>query len=107
MDVIDLARYFGALILVLGLMGGAWLATKRYGVPGIIQRQNLRRLSVVESLMIGSRHKLMLVKRDGTEHLVLMGPQGATLIETGIAATAPVAFALEPELGAAEAAMAS
>ncbi|HEY1961942.1 MAG TPA: flagellar biosynthetic protein FliO [Rhizomicrobium sp.] len=106
MDLIDLARYFGALILVLGLMGGAWLTTKRYGVPGIIQRQSLRRLSVVESLMIGSRHKLMLVKRDGTEHLVLMGPQGASLIETGIPAalSAPVPL---PEISAAELAMAS
>ena len=106
MDLIDLARYFGALALVLGLMGGAWLATKRYGVPGIIQRQNLRRLSVVESLMIGSRHKLMLVKRDGTEHLMLMGPQGATLIETGIPAaiSAPV---LLPEITTAEPALAS
>jgi flagellar protein FliO/FliZ len=86
MDLIDLARYFGALLLVLGLLGVAWLATKRYGVPGIIQRQTLRRLSVVETLMIGSRHKLLLLKRDGTEHLVLMGPQGANVIETGIPA---------------------
>lgn len=89
MDLIDIARYFGALLLVLGLIGVAWLATRRFGVPGIIQRQNLRRLSVVESLMIGSRHKLLLVKRDGTEHLVLMGPQGASVIETGIAAPVP------------------
>ena len=94
MDLIDVARYFGALILVLGLLGVAWLATKRYGVPGVIQRQNLRRLSVVESLMIGSRYKLLLLKRDGTEHLVLMGPQGASVIETGIAV--PVSAAIEP-----------
>jgi flagellar protein FliO/FliZ len=101
MDLIDLARYFGALILVLGLMGAAWLVTKRYGVPGIIQRQNLRRLSIVESLMIGSRHKLMLVQRDGTEHLVLMGPQGATLIETGIPAPALAAQFSTEEAAAA------
>jgi len=88
MDFLDIARYFGALLLVLGLMGGAWLVTRRYGVPGIVQRQTLRRLSVVESLMIGSRHKLLLIKRDGTEHLVLMGPQSANVIETGIAASA-------------------
>jgi flagellar protein FliO/FliZ len=84
MDLIDVARYFGALILVMGLLGVAWLATKRYGVPGVIQRQSLRRLSVVETMMIGSRYKLLLVKRDGTEHLVMMGPQGASVIESGI-----------------------
>ena len=92
MDLIDIARYFGALILVMGLLGVAWLATKRYGVPGVIQRQSLRRLSVVETMMIGSRYKLLLLKRDGTEHLVLMGPQGASVIETGIETPmAPVA----------------
>jgi len=100
MDLIDVARYFGALILVMGLLGVAWLATKRYGVPGVIQRQNLRRLSIVESLMIGSRYKLLLLKRDGTEHLVLMGPQGASVIETGIAAPA-VPVAVEPKTLAA------
>jgi flagellar protein FliO/FliZ len=100
MDLIDVARYFGALILVMGLLGVAWLATKRYGVPGVIQRQNLRRLSIVESLMIGSRYKLLLLKRDGTEHLVLMGPQGASVIETGI--DAPVVPAtVEPKTLAA------
>jgi len=100
MDLIDVARYFGALILVMGLLGVAWLATKRYGVPGVIQRQNLRRLSIVESLMIGSRYKLLLLKRDGTEHLVLMGPQGASVLETGIAA-AVVPATVEPKTLAA------
>ena len=100
MDLIDLARYFGALFLVLGLIGVAWLATRRYGVPGIIQRQTLRRLSIVESLMIGSRYKLLLVKRDGTEHLVLMGPQGASVIEAGIAAPAVPASLETPTIAA-------
>ena len=100
MDLIDVARYFGALILVMGLLGVAWLATKRYGVPGVIQRQSLRRLSVVETMMIGSRYKLLLVKRDGTEHLVMMGPQGASVIESGIVASS-LPMAVEPSTLAA------
>lgn len=90
MDLIDFARYFGALVLVLGLLGFAWLAARRYGLPGIVQGQSLRRLSIVETLMIGPRHKLVLLKRDGTEHLMLIGPQGAEVIETGIAAAKSV-----------------
>ena len=94
MDLIDIARYFSALILVLSLLGFAALAARKYGLPGITKGTAQKRLSVVETLMVGPRHKLFLFKRDGVEHLVLMGPQGASVIETGIAA--PVAAAIEP-----------
>ncbi|HEY8697104.1 MAG TPA: flagellar biosynthetic protein FliO [Rhizomicrobium sp.] len=100
MDLVDFARYFGALILVLGLLGFAWLAARRYGLPGIVQGQALRRLSIVETLMIGPRHKLVLVKRDGTEHLMLIGPQGAEVIETGIAAKSIVSSIREADVAA-------
>lgn len=91
MDIIDFARYFGALALVLGLLGFAWLATRKYGLPGLVKGQMTRRLSVVETLMIGPRYKLLLLRRDGTEHLVLVGPQGASVVEGGIEAAALMA----------------
>jgi flagellar protein FliO/FliZ len=84
MDVIDIARYVSALILVLSLLGFAALAARKYGLPGIAKGTLQKRLSVVETLMVGPRHKLYLFKRDGVEHLVLMGPQGASVIENGI-----------------------
>jgi flagellar protein FliO/FliZ len=100
MDLVDFARYFGALVLVLGLLGFAWLAARRYGLPGIVQGQALRRLSIVETLMIGPRHKLVLLKRDGTEHLMLIGPQGAEVIETGIAEKSVVSSIREADVAA-------
>jgi flagellar protein FliO/FliZ len=84
MDLIDLARYFSALILVLALLGFAALAARKYGLPGISKGSAQRRLSIVETLMVGPKHKLFLFKRDGVEHLVLLGPQGASVIENGI-----------------------
>ncbi len=84
MDMIDIARYFSALILVLSLLGFAALAARKYGLPGITRGTVQKRLSVVETLMVGPRHKLFLFKRDGVEHLVLMGPRGANVIENGI-----------------------
>jgi flagellar protein FliO/FliZ len=84
MDIIDLGRYLGALLLVLGLLGAAALGTRRFGLPGIVKGAATRRLSLVETLMVGPRHKLFLLRRDGVEHLVLMGPQGASVVETGI-----------------------
>lgn len=86
MDLIDIARYFGALMLVLALLGLAALAARRFGMPGIVKGASTRRLSIAESLLVGPRTKLLLVRRDGTEHLILMTPQGATLVEAGIAA---------------------
>jgi flagellar protein FliO/FliZ len=86
MDVLDLGRYFASLLLVGGLLGGAWLAARRFGVPGIVSRVAHKRLSVVETLMIGPRHKLFLLRRDGIEHLLLVSPQGASVVENGIPA---------------------
>ena len=90
MDLIDFGRYLGALLLVLGLLGAAALGTRRFGLPGIVKGASTRRLALVETLMIGPRHKLFLLRRDGVEHLVLMGPQGASVVETGI--STPVAM---------------
>lgn len=82
MDMIDLGRYFAALLLVGGLIGIAWLAARRYGLAGIVQGKMAKRLSIVESLMIGPKHKLLILRRDDREHLVLIGPDGNTLIES-------------------------
>jgi len=87
MDVIDFARYVGALALVLGLVGFAALAAKRYGVAGIARLGGgERRLAIAETLVLGTRHKLVLLRRDGVEHLVLIAPDGATVIESDIEA---------------------
>jgi flagellar protein FliO/FliZ len=84
MDIIDFGRYFAALLLVLGLLGAAALGTRRFGLPGIVKGASTRRLALVETMMVGPRHKLFLLRRDGVEHLVLMGPQGASVVEAGI-----------------------
>jgi len=85
MDVLDFARYFAALILVLGLIGAAGLAARRFGLPGLAKPAASRRLKIVETLMIAPRQRLALVRRDDVEHLLVIGPDGASVIEAGIA----------------------
>jgi flagellar protein FliO/FliZ len=34
--------------------------------------------------MLGPRHRLMLIRRDDVEHLVIVGPTSETVIERGI-----------------------
>jgi len=102
MDVMDFARYIGALLLVLGLVGGAGLAARRFGLGSLVKPVSTRRLAVVETLMVGPRQKLMLVRRDGVEHLVLAGPDGTSVIETGIPSQA-LAMPITASLMTAEA----
>ena len=50
MDVMDFARYFGALLLVLGLVGGAGLAARRFGLGSLVKPVATRRLAIVETV---------------------------------------------------------
>ncbi len=84
MEFIDLLRYFGALLLVLAMVGGAGLLARRFGVPGVTKPASDKRLAIVESLMVGPRQRLFIVRRDNVEHLVLSSPEGASVIESGI-----------------------
>ena len=86
MDMIDIARYFAALLLVLALVGGAGLAVRRFGMPGFVKAQGARRLEIVEALMIGPKQRLYILRRDNVEHLVMSGPDGTTVVESHIPA---------------------
>jgi flagellar protein FliO/FliZ len=74
-----------AFLLVLGLIAlGAW-TLRRFGLGVVTAGTRGRRLSIVESLALDARHRLVLVRRDDREHLLLLG-NGETVVETGIVA---------------------
>ena len=96
MDAINLFRYLVALMFVLALAAAA-MVIKRYGnspaafkdsVKGKLGKWNFiapsRRLEIVETLMIGPKQRLFILRRDNVEHLVLSGPDGASVIEANI-----------------------
>ena len=93
----EFARYIGALLLVLGLVGAAGLAARRFGLGSLVKPVATRRLAVVETLMIGPRQRLLIVRRDGVEHLVLSGPEGTSVIESGIPVSPVAAVFAAPE----------
>jgi flagellar protein FliO/FliZ len=80
MDMVDALRYLGALALVLALVGVAGLAMRRYGLPGIAGSG--RRLAVVDSLMLGRQHRVVILRCDGIEHILVTAPQGATIVSS-------------------------
>jgi len=83
MDVLDIARYLAGLLLVLGLIGAAGLATRKFGLPGLAKPNATRRLHIVETLMLSPRQRLAIIRRDGVEHLVMITATGASVIEAG------------------------
>jgi len=84
MELFDVLRYFGALLLVLAMVGGAGLLARRFGVPGVTKPTSVKRLTIVETLMVGPRQRLIILRRDDVEHLILSGPEGTSVIESGI-----------------------
>jgi len=79
--VFEIIRYVGALLLVLALIGAAGVAARKWGVPGVTRSVEQKRLAVVETLLMGPRQRLFIVRRDNAEHLIFAGPEGACLIE--------------------------
>lgn len=100
MDFEDYLRFGLALILVLGLIGLAAYLARRLGLAGAtpIKRSRNRRLAVVETAALDAKRRLVLVRRDGSEHLLLLGPAGDAVVEQGIHVEEPAA-APAPQTG--------
>jgi flagellar protein FliO/FliZ len=78
-----------ALGFVLALIGVLALLAQRFGLGNAPARGAHRRLAVAEVMALDARHKLVLVRRDGVEHLIVLGPAAPALIETAVPAVAP------------------
>jgi flagellar protein FliO/FliZ len=85
MSFADLARATFALILTLGLIGLAAAAARRFGPEWLTRLQRPRaerRMTIVESLPLDPARRLVLVRLDGVERLLLLG-EGRLLGEIG------------------------
>jgi flagellar protein FliO/FliZ len=83
MDFIGLLRAIFALAVVVGLILGAAFLVRRYA-PQLLARlegvQGRKRLSVVETLVLDPARRLVLVRLDNEERLILLG-EGRELLE--------------------------
>lgn len=89
-------RTLGALGLVLGMLATALWVVRRYDLklPGRVTGGGRKRVELVERLAVDAKRSVALIRRDGCEHLILIGPEGHATIETGITPPpAPVAEA--------------
>lgn len=76
MGFLELIRAIAALAVTLGLIGLAAWAARRYGPSTLLRLQTPaaeRRLKVVETLVLDPSRRLVLVKVDQEEKLLLLG----------------------------------
>jgi len=80
-------RFFLAFLIVLGLIGLTAWAVRRFGAArlgGASMRGRQPRLSVIEQANVDGRRRLILVRRDNVEHLVMTGGPTDVVIESSI-----------------------
>lgn len=100
-DFTQLITFIAIFILVIAMIGiGAWLLKSLLSggsaaASGIL-RSREKRLGVVEAASVDGRRKLILIKRDNKEHLIMTGGPVDVLIETGIEASRPINPESEP-----------
>jgi flagellar biogenesis protein FliO len=84
--------FFFAFVAVLALIGGAaWLvrrfANNRLGAN--TARGRMPRLAVIDAAAVDGRRRLVLVRRDNIEHLLMIGGPSDVVVETNIVRAMP------------------
>lgn len=81
-------RFLLALAFVLGLISALTWVARRFGLTShmIPKKSRGTRLAVVETQTIDAKRRLVLIRRDDREHLLLLGPTGEIVVESGITA---------------------
>ncbi len=75
MDLLALVRAAFGLILTLGLVGLCAYAARRWGPTGMFQMKPAadRRMAIVETLSLGPTTRLLIVRVDAEERMVIVG----------------------------------
>jgi hypothetical protein len=98
--------FFFAFVAVLALIGGAaWLvrrfANNRLGAN--TARGRMPRLAVIDAAAVDGRRRLVLVRRDNIEHLIMIGGPSDVVVETNIVRAMPARDQIPQRPGATEA----
>ncbi len=85
-DSVSYLKFLFALVFVIGLIGGVALLAKRFGIGtrGPMRRAKGNRLSIVENMQIDAKRRVILIRRDQKEYLLLVGGVTDLVIESDI-----------------------
>src|SRR5579863_7627394 len=92
-------RFFLAFLIVLGLIGATAWAVRRFGsgrLGGAGTRGRQPRLAVIDHASVDARRRLILVRRDNIEHLIMIGGPTDVVVESNIVRGAPATREVTP-----------
>lgn len=85
MELTDYFRFVAALIFVIALIALIGYLGRRYGLGyRTVARGTARRLSISEIMPLDAKRRLVLVRRDDREHLLLVGGECDVVVEGNI-----------------------
>lgn len=88
MEVVLLLKAVSAFVFVIALMYlFSWIMKKTAVANNLTTAKSKARLKIVEFLPVDHSRKLVIIKRDDKEHLLLLGANSETVIETDIKKT--------------------
>src|SRR5438270_249515 len=88
-----IVRFVVAFVIVLALIGLTFWLIRRFGtarVGNAGQRGRQPRLAVIDAAPVDGRRRLVLVRRDNVEHLLLIGGPSDFVVEQNIVRAVPV-----------------
>ena len=111
LNLTDYMKFVFAFIFVMALIALAAVIARRFGfgLPSSPRNFARRRLGIFENLNVDGKRRMVLVRRDDTEHLLLLGTNSELVIENDITppenafskALNDVAGIIEPETSTA------
>jgi hypothetical protein len=87
-------RFFVAFLIVLGLIGVTAWVVRRFGAERLgaaAARGRQPRLAVIDAATVDGRRRLVLIRRDNIEHLLMIGGPTDVVIEANIVRAAAAA----------------
>src|SRR6185436_3174617 len=92
-DLPPFVNFVIAFVVVLGLIGGLTWLVRRFGATRVdaCARSRQPRLAVIDAAAVDGRRKLVIIRRDNVEHLLMIGGPTDVVVETNIVRAAGVA----------------
>src|SRR5438874_9750639 len=92
-------RFLFAFIVVLGLIALTTWLVRRFGgdrLGAATARGRQPRLAVIDAAAVDGRRRLLLIRRDNVEHLLMIGGPTDVVVEANIMRAAPAAREAAP-----------
>src|SRR6266545_4016153 len=94
LDVSMPVRVLGAIIILVALLGAFFWVVRWFGAERLgtwMTRGRQPRLAVIDAAAVDGRRRLVLIRRDNVEHLLMIGGPSDIVVEQNIVRAVPVA----------------